>query len=100
MGMDVYGKKPTSEDGRYFRANVWSWRPIHQLCEIVLKRDFPSWAFNDGDGLETQEECNQLADGLERYLAQFPAEEISLESDLRVDDEGTFLKPGDTGGKS
>jgi hypothetical protein len=33
MGMDVYGRNPTSEAGKYFRANVWSWRPIHALIE-------------------------------------------------------------------
>ena len=33
MGMDIYGRKPTSEAGKYFRANIWSWRPIHALIE-------------------------------------------------------------------
>jgi hypothetical protein len=28
VGMDVYGKNPTSEVGEYFRASVWSWYPI------------------------------------------------------------------------
>jgi len=31
MGMDVYGKS-----GNYFRANVWSWRPIGQMLHNVL----------------------------------------------------------------
>jgi hypothetical protein len=25
MGMDVYGKKPTTEEGKYFRNNIWFW---------------------------------------------------------------------------
>jgi hypothetical protein len=33
MGMDIYGRHLTSEAGKYFRANVWSWRPIHALIE-------------------------------------------------------------------
>ncbi|QOR55575.1 MAG: hypothetical protein UMS36scaffold28_65 [Phage 59_13] len=28
MGMDVYGVKPKSKQGEYFRNNVWSWRPL------------------------------------------------------------------------
>ncbi len=100
MGMDVFGKNPTSKDGEYFRANVWSWRPIHQLCETVLKKQLPGWAFNDGEGLETQEECNQLADALEKYLKDFPLERIETESDMRVDAQGKVLRTGDTGGQS
>lgn len=65
MGMDVYGKNPTTKEGEYFRANIWSWRPIHALCETVLKRKLPGWEFNEGAGFETQEECSTLADGLE-----------------------------------
>ena len=40
MGMDVYGKNPSNGDGEYFRANVWSWRPIYsltvELCSDLL----------------------------------------------------------------
>ena len=32
MGMDVIGRKPKNKTGEYFRANVWSYRPIHFLC--------------------------------------------------------------------
>ena len=39
MGMDVYGRNPDSQAGKYFRANVWSWRPIHALV-IDLCSDF------------------------------------------------------------
>jgi hypothetical protein len=98
--MDVYGKNPTSEDGKYFRANVWSWRPIHRLCQIVLKKDLPGWAFNDGDGFESQAECTDLADRIEAYLRQFPKEAISIESDIRVDRDGRFLSPGEKGGET
>ena len=28
MGMDVYGIQSTNKTGEYFRASVWSWRPI------------------------------------------------------------------------
>lgn len=97
MGMDVYGKKPTKKQGEYFRANIWSWRPIHALCETVLKRELPGWEFNNGEGFDAQPECTELADALEKYLAEFPKDEISVESELRVNEDGSFLLAGRDG---
>lgn len=91
MGMDVYGKAPTSKAGEYFRANVWAWRPIHKLCAIVLGDPLEDWAYNDGAGLESAKECVALADKLEAYMKRFPQEEISLESTIRVDERGRLL---------
>lgn len=58
MGMDVYGKNPTSEAGEYFRANVWWWHPLWEYCE----NKFPELAgkvehghTNDGDGLDGED---------------------------------------------
>ena len=35
MGMDVYGVEPYTEAGEYFRANVWSWRPLwNYVCDV------------------------------------------------------------------
>jgi hypothetical protein len=70
MGMDVYGK---GNPDAYFRANCWSWRPIHALCEAViyendLNLNTEYWGSNDGKGLETQEDCNKLANALEAHL--------------------------------
>ena len=61
--------------GDYFRSNWWGWRPIVQLCETVdniygLDINFENWGSNDGAGLETQEECDKLADGLERFTSK------------------------------
>jgi len=77
MGMDVIGKKPKTEQGAYFRANVWSWRPIHALIEIanlrsgdrLISRDtMLLMCSNDGAGLKSQKDCNALANALERLL--------------------------------
>jgi len=62
--------------GVYFRANLWSWRPIAELIATVndtygLGYDdkfISSLHYNDGTGLKTQEECNQLANFLESYI--------------------------------
>ena len=35
MGMDVYGIEPYTEEGKYFRANVWMWRPLWDyVCDV------------------------------------------------------------------
>lgn len=99
MGMDVYGLKPANEKGSYFRANVWSWRPIHALCETALGQSLP-WGHNDGEGFKGQEECNRLADALDSYLQKNPDEKIEIESDMRIDAEGKFLKRGSIEGES
>ena len=71
MGMDVYGKNPTCEAGEYFRANVWSWRPIAALTlELAPEECDPCehWGTNDGDGLNADQSV-QLAEKLSRSLA-------------------------------
>jgi hypothetical protein len=55
MGMDVYGKKPTLEEGKYFRNNVWFWRPLADYCQEVAPEICAAckyWQSNDGDGLD------------------------------------------------
>jgi hypothetical protein len=88
MGVDISGKNSISETGDYFASNWWGWRPIHQLCELAayeskLPIDFSYWGSNDGKGLDTQEECNALADALEEYLGN--------EIEVKDDDERIFL---------
>lgn len=62
--------------GHYFRANIWSWSPILMLCYVAddkydLDMDFSYWDSNDGAGLDTQEQCNILADALEKVCISF-----------------------------
>ena len=54
MGMDVSGKKPTTEAGGYFRNNCWWWRPLWEYCEHIaphLTNKVKYAGSNDGDGL-------------------------------------------------
>ena len=53
MGMDVYGKAPTADVGRYFRNNVWWWHPLWDYVETVAPHltEGVSGRYNDGDGL-------------------------------------------------
>jgi hypothetical protein len=55
MGMDVYGLKPKTEKGAYFRNNVWYWHPLWDYCcqlspELTSKVE--SGHDNSGDGLD------------------------------------------------
>ena len=70
MGMDVFGVNPKSEAGKYFRANIWSWRPIHELIEKanVLPPDLVHhMGFNDGYG-PNEEQSLLLAAQMETML--------------------------------
>ena len=71
----------SNNPGVYFRANIWSWRPIHLVCMALndmyeLEFDMESWAFNDGGGLKTQEECTKLANALEKWIKIYDAKGI------------------------
>jgi len=103
MGMDIYGLNPqlteerpeinwetsTEEErdlywkkldnwekvnpGYYFRANLWSWRPIQTLIDSVLTMYNLNWdtsrfGENSGGGFKTQEECDTIANGIEEIL--------------------------------
>lgn len=71
MGMDVYGKNPTSEAGKYFRRNVWHWRRLADLV-IVLEPELASkckyWQSNDGAGLNARD-SRTMADRLDKHVA-------------------------------
>jgi hypothetical protein len=95
MGMDVYGRKPSSPEGEYFRATVWSWHPIHaliiELCSDLLKdKTLEKLAFNDGAGPKSQKVCTEMAQRFEQWM-EHHAEGHSLESELRVTKEGRFV---------
>ena|SRR5260221_173152 len=97
MGMDVYGRKAANKDGEYFKANVWSWRPLQTLMIAAGCEEAKNWGSNDGLGLNTQKECNVLADQLESYVKRNPETtySIPLSEDakargLGIDEHGTF----------
>ena len=59
--------------GVYFRANIWSWRPIQLACvyineELNMGIDMDDWGHNSGAGLDNQEYCDILASGLREML--------------------------------
>jgi hypothetical protein len=67
MGMDVYGKNPTTEDGKYFQNNAWWWQRLADYaCDIApsIANKCKYWHTNDGDGLNA-EDSNALSDILQ-----------------------------------
>jgi len=98
MGMDVYGRNPSSEEGEYFRANIWSWRPIHmlivELCSDLLNEEMlHSLGFNDGAGPESQEICTEMANRFDHWL-EHHVDGAAMESEIHVDENNRFVDPG------
>jgi hypothetical protein len=53
MGMDVYGVKPSSETGKYFRNTIWSWAALWayvcKVCpDLLTPRDMTRGEYNAG----------------------------------------------------
>ncbi len=71
-------KYEVENPGVYFRANCWSWRPIldriyqadREYALGIDEKTLELMGFNDGAGLDNQEDCNRLAEALENILEQ------------------------------
>ncbi len=90
MGVDISGRKPTTNEGDYFCSNWWGWRPINTICQLAaynskLKIDFSYWGSNDGKGLRTQKQCDKLADAIELLISEsIDFNEFMMDDDNRV----------------
>ena len=70
MGVDVYGNAPTTEQGEYFRNNVWAWRPLADYIidtSPQIAAGCCSWFTNDGEGLNAKD-STALADALQAEI--------------------------------
>ena len=61
--------------GVYFRANLWSWRPIHLIIDVVneahrLGIDTSSFGYNDGGGVKDVDTCKLLAKGIREKMVE------------------------------
>ncbi len=95
MGMDIVGRHPSDPVGEYFRANVWSWQPIYQLCielcaDLLDEETLFGMGFNSGFGPTAQETCTQMASRFDLWM-EHHATGQTLESDLHVTPEGRFV---------
>lgn len=82
MGMDVYGRDPSSETGEYFRNSVWGWHP---LADYIIEKapehlvvQCRHWHSNDGDGLDAEASI-ELADWLDDQIESGLADEYEQE---------------------
>lgn len=84
MGMDVYGTNPKSENGRYFRNNVWWWHPLWTYCCEVSKdaRSVKNGHSNDGDGL-TAAAARRLAVSLKAEIASGRTSAYSIQNEQK-----------------
>jgi hypothetical protein len=70
MGMDVIGRAPTSERGKYFENNSSWWHPLATYCKEVapeIARGCRHWHTNSGDGLDAAA-SRALAEALEAEI--------------------------------
>ena len=99
MGMDVWGKNPSGPEGKYFRANIWSWRPIHaligELCaDLIDEETMGRMSINVGAGPSDPEVCQQMAARFDQWL-EHNATGKTLDLELRVTTEGRFVTPAE-----
>lgn len=105
--MDVYGTKPISEKGEYFRNNVWWWRPLWAYCQHVAPHLTNGVAgdTNDGDGLDEEGAkalaellkvslsdgtCKAYEEAYYKEIAELPNEDCNLcnKTGIRTDQVG------------
>ena len=91
MGMDIEGIKPKNVKGEYFRASLWSWRPINFICSYVNEKNelglnMEYWDSNDGCGLKKGKDCIILADAIEDLILKVP--------ELKEDDDRMYVNMG------
>ena len=96
MGMDVYGRKPKGEAGKYFRANIWSWRPIHglvaELCgDLLDEKTLVGMGYNQGAGPRSAKVCRQMADRFDEWLEHNTEGATIDDVAMRVDASGRFV---------
>ena len=96
--MDVYGRAPEKEWGEYFRSNVWWWRPLWDYTaqidsfyseqknanQLISAELYKSGHHNDGEGLETDEDCRELVQRLQWSIDEGLLAEYQKEIDAKV----------------
>ena len=78
---NAVNKYENENPGVYFRANVWSWRPIHSLickfCDEHLRETgkiliedpvLNSMGMNEGSGPEEEWQCKELAKRFDKWM--------------------------------
>lgn len=80
MGMDVYGRAPSSEEGEYFRSSIWTWPTVLEAISSVGVLDselVESMCYNSGSGPDA-EQAVALADALEAKYGGLPPDGVFI----------------------
>jgi hypothetical protein len=70
MGMDLYGWRPATVNGDYFRNTGSWWHPLAEYCKQIqpeIAAHCTHWHTNDGDGLDEKDSI-ALAEALQREI--------------------------------
>jgi hypothetical protein len=95
-GVGSRGRNPSSPAGEYFRANVWSWRPIHalvcELCSDLLDEEtLEGMGYNNRAGAADQPTCTEMANRFEQWM-EHNVHRVRLDiPGAKVTEEGRFV---------
>lgn len=73
---DAREKWSNENPGDYFRANVWSWRPIMEAmwesgaCNELSDKDWERMQWNDGAGAPDQATCDRMVLKLKAWMME------------------------------
>ena len=89
MGMDLVGKKATTEKGEYFRNNVWWWRPLWMyvcdMCPTILNNnDKERGTYNDGHFINA-DKAKRIAIRLEHLCNQGEVKKFEIDRKFMLD---------------
>lgn len=80
MGMDVYGRAPTSDEGEYFRSSIWTWPTVIEAIasvDVLPGELVSAMCYNDGAGPDAAQAI-ALADALEAKYGDMPADGVFI----------------------
>lgn len=74
MGFDINGLAPKNEKGKYFRNNVWYWRPLWDFIysfapDILSAQDYERGQYNDFHKID-ERTAEKLAERLDVLVGQ------------------------------
>lgn len=86
MGYDLFGHKPKSEQGEYFRASIWSWPSIHMLIAdtgVLNSDELEGILYNDGQVI-SKEKSLLIAASIEARINEYEEgfEFVNLDSPI------------------
>jgi hypothetical protein len=88
----VYGHKPITEEGKYFRNNVWSWGPLAAYIQTVapdVAGKCRYWHSNDGNGLDAAHAL-ELAARLQAEIDSGRCERFATHTYARIHKDRAF----------